>query len=147
MESATRNPRLEWDTVSGSSLKRKARPGIRLQTGMQFPVEASSGKFIPELTFRVGYGFRLKPQAEAASQFERLFRDAVSAGHFNRKVYPVLGLYSGTRFPLGMPFGKCVPFWAFELGRAFRWCCRWESVSQFGKRVGISSAASTVQRR
>ena len=54
--------------------------------------------------------FRNSRKPETASQFERLFRDAVSAGRFNRKVCPVLGLDSGTRFPLGMPSGKYIPF-------------------------------------
>lgn len=68
---------------------RKLRPGIVPQNGMCFP---------------------LAGRLESASQFERLFRDAVSAGRFNRKVCPVLGLDSGTWFPLGMPSGKYIPF-------------------------------------
>ncbi len=34
----------------------------------------------------------------------------VQAGGLNRKRRPTLRLYSGTRFPLGMPFGKRIPF-------------------------------------
>lgn len=34
----------------------------------------------------------------------------VQAGGLNRKRRPTLRLYSGTRFPLGTPFGKRVPF-------------------------------------
>lgn len=34
----------------------------------------------------------------------------VQAGDLNRKRRPTLRLYSGTRFPLGMPFGKRIPF-------------------------------------
>ena len=36
-ESASRNPRSDWDVVSGWRLKRKLRPGIHAQTGMNFP--------------------------------------------------------------------------------------------------------------
>lgn len=37
----------ERDNLSESVFKRKLRPGFDLQTGMSFPVEASSGKRIP----------------------------------------------------------------------------------------------------
>ena len=36
-KSASRNPRSDWDVVSGWRLKRKLRPGIHAQTGMSFP--------------------------------------------------------------------------------------------------------------
>ena len=64
---------------------RKLRPGIVPQNGMCFP---------------------LAGRLETASQFERLFRDAVSAEGLNRKACPVPRLDSGTRFPLGPPYGK-----------------------------------------
>lgn len=74
MESASRNPRLEWDTLSGTALNRKLRPRISLQSGMPFPAEPSGGKFISELTLGVGHGFRMEPQ---------------------RKMYPIPSVYSG----------------------------------------------------
>ena len=37
-ESASRNPRSDWDVVSGWRLKRKAHPGISPQTGIHFPL-------------------------------------------------------------------------------------------------------------
>ena len=37
----------ERDTLSESVFRRKLLPGFDLQTGMPFPVEASSGKRIP----------------------------------------------------------------------------------------------------
>ena len=89
MESASRNPRLEWDALSGTALNRKLRPRISLQSGMTFPAEPSGGKFIPELTLRVGHGFRIGPQ---------------------RKMYPSLSVYSGMPFPLSASSGKSVPF-------------------------------------
>lgn len=160
-------PGLRMGCTFRNSLKRKLCPGIRLQSGMPFPVErlaesssqnmaperdalsetALKRKLCPRIPSQNGMRFPLAACLESASQFERLFRDAVSAGRFNRKACPVLELDSGTRFPPGMPFGKCVPFWAFELGRAFRGCCRWESASQFGRQAGISSAASTTPHR
>lgn len=129
-ESASRNSAPEWDALSGWSFKRKVHPGIRAWNGAHFPEQPSTGNCVPEFRFRVGWRFRLNPLAEShpridarsgtqfpdgtsaeiASQFERLFRDAVSAGRFSRKACPVLGLDSGTRFPLGMPYGRRIPF-------------------------------------
>ena len=37
-ESVSRNPRSDWDVVSGWRLKRKAHPGISPQTGIHFPL-------------------------------------------------------------------------------------------------------------
>ena len=52
------------------------------------------------------------------------------------------GAWSGKTFEV-----PSVPFRAWILGHGFRGCCCWESASQFGGRAGISSAASTAQRR
>ena len=98
-ESASRNPRLEWDALSGTALNRKLRPRISLQSGMPFPAEPSGGKFIPELTLGVGHSFRMEPQ---------------------RKLRPSLSVYSGMQFPLEMPPGKRIPFWSQIPGRSFR---------------------------
>ena len=98
-ESASRNPRLEWDALSGTALNRKLRPRISLQSGMAFPAEPSGGKFIPELTLGVGHSFRMEPQ---------------------RKLRPSLSVYSGMQFPLGASAGKRVPFWALIPGHGFR---------------------------
>ncbi len=68
-EAATRNPASEWDALSGTVLIRKLRPGIDAQNGTQFPPVA---------------------RLENASQFERLFRDAVSAEGLKRKACPRL---------------------------------------------------------
>lgn len=76
------------------------RPGIKLQNGTRFPVEASSGKCIPFLSLKAGRAFPLGALWETASQFERLFRDVVSAEGFIWKVRPVLSAQTGTRFPL-----------------------------------------------
>lgn len=108
-ESASRNPRLEWDALSGAALNRKLRPGISLQSGMPFPAEPSGGKCIPELTLGVGHVFRNSSQAEAASRSEAGFRDTLSARPAIRKGHPVLSVQAGTRFPLAWPLGKRGP--------------------------------------
>ena len=89
-ETTSRNPVPEWDALSGSALNRKLCPGIMPQNGMRFP---------------------LAGRLESASQFERLFRDTVSARHAIWKAHPVLSAQSGTRFPRVLPTGKCVPVW------------------------------------
>lgn len=38
-ENPSRNPRSDWDVVSGWHIKRKLRPGILIRNGMQFPNE------------------------------------------------------------------------------------------------------------
>lgn len=88
-ENASRNSVSERVVLSGSALNRKLRPSISLQSGMPFPAEPSGGKFIPELTLRVGHGFRIEPQ---------------------RKLRPSLSVYSGMRFPLKGSTGKYIPF-------------------------------------
>lgn len=88
-ETASRNSVSERVVLSGSALNRKLRPSISLQSGMNFPAEPSGGKFIPELTLRVGHGFRIEPQ---------------------RKLRPSLSVYSGMRFPLKGSTGKYIPF-------------------------------------
>ena len=57
-------PASERDELSQRGRMRKLRPGIVPQNGMCFP---------------------LADRLESASQFERLFRDAVSAEGLNRK--------------------------------------------------------------
>lgn len=57
-ETTSRNSVSERVVLSGSALNRKLRPSISLQSGMPFPAEPSGGKFIPELTLRVGHAFR-----------------------------------------------------------------------------------------
>lgn len=98
-EATSRNPVPEWDALSGSTLNRKLRPRISLQSGMPFPAEPSGGKFIPELMLGVGHSFRMEPQ---------------------RKLRPSLSVYSGMQFPLGASAGKRVPFWALIPGHGFR---------------------------
>ena len=71
-------------------LRRKLCPGIWLQRGMHFPVEASSGNGVPE--FGLGTGRAFRPPAI-------------------RKVHPVLSAQFGTWFPRVLPTGKCVPVW------------------------------------
>ena len=88
-ESASRNPRLEWDALSGAALKRKLRPGIVAQNGMHFPPE---------------------PLTETASRNSASEWDTFSGTALKRKLRPVLRRDSGTHFPLGPPSGKGIPF-------------------------------------
>lgn len=88
-ETATRNRRSERDALSLGAL---------------------SGKCIPESGLGVGCTFRNGPQPETVSQNRHSKRDMLSGTAFKRKLHPVLSLHSGTRFPLGMPSGKRIPF-------------------------------------
>lgn len=67
-------------------------------------------KLCPGIMPQIGMCFPLAGRLESASQFERLFWDAVSAEGLNRKARPVPRPDSGTRFPLGPPSGKRIPF-------------------------------------
>lgn len=100
--------RSEWDALSGSALRRKLRPGIDAQNGMRFPVEplaeSVSRNSAPEWDALSGWSFKRKvrpgirawngthfpeqPSAENVSQFERLFRDVISAGRSTGKRVP-----------------------------------------------------------
>ncbi len=130
-ESASRNPRLEWDTLSGTALNRKLQPGIDAQNGMRFPnrlqAEIAShsessfwdtlsarsfvGKAHPIPSAYSGTRFPVVVHLEIAPHSEHRFRDAVSAGHAIWKAHPILSTQSGTWFPRVLPTGKCVPVW------------------------------------
>ena len=58
---------------------RKLRPTIWSNSGMRFPVGASSGNYDPEYRLRTGHAFPNRAQPETATQFEASKRDAVSA--------------------------------------------------------------------
>ena len=47
-ESASQNSAPKWDTGDPRRLKRKMHPGIRLHSGMHFPVGVWRGKRVPE---------------------------------------------------------------------------------------------------
>ena len=51
----------EWDGLSGWMGLRKVCPGIRLWSGMQFPVEGSGGNCDPEFAIGVGWSFPTGP--------------------------------------------------------------------------------------
>ena len=68
----------KWDGLSGWMGFRKVCSGIRLWSGMQFPVEGSGGKCDPEFAIGVGWSFPTEPQAETASHSGRGFWDTVS---------------------------------------------------------------------
>ena len=120
VENTSRNQASKWDALSRRassgkcvpessfrmgctfplSLFGKLRPGIGSQSGTRFPFGYALGNYVPESSSRVGCAFPLGALWETASQFARLFRDAVSAEGFIWKVRPVLSARTGTRFPL-----------------------------------------------
>lgn len=53
----------EWDTVSGSGLKRKVHPRIQAQNGTRFPDGMLGGNYGPVFGSRTGYIFRNGPRA------------------------------------------------------------------------------------
>lgn len=120
VESASHFLASEWDALSGSALKRKLHPGMRAQSGMRFPVEGSSGKFIPEYGSRLGRTFRLKPQVEAVSRNARPEWDALSGLVLNRKLRPGISLQSGMPFPAEPSGGKYIPELTLRVGHGFR---------------------------
>lgn len=92
-------------------LERKLCPRFRLQNGMRFPEQPSTGNCVPELALRMGCSFRIGLQAEIASHSESSFWDTLSARSFVGKAHPILSIQSGTWFPRVLPTGKCVPVW------------------------------------
>ena len=89
----------EWDTLSGSALRRKLRPGIDAQNGTHFPFE---------------------PLAESVSRNSAPEWDALSDWSFKRKVHPGIRIWNGTHFPEQPSTGNCVPEFGFKPGHAFR---------------------------
>lgn len=136
-ESASRNPRLEWDTLSGTALNRKLRPGIDAQNGMRFPNRL---------------------QAEIASHSESSFWDTLSARSFVGKPCPILSTQSGTWFPRVLPTGKRVPVWQADghklsssynstsLSHAGRAVCRMPAVCSFLASIPAERTSFMVKR-
>jgi len=93
----------EWDVLSQWQLRRKVHPGIRVQTGTQFPDDAASGKRIPESKLGMGCIFRMAPQAETATRNRAAEWDALSQWQFKRKVHPGIAPQNGTCFPPAAP--------------------------------------------
>lgn len=83
-ETASQNQVSEWDTLSGSTLKRKLRPGIRAWNGTRFPFGMGFGKYVPEFGFRMGHAFRTDPQPETASWIRTSDRDPLSGALLRR---------------------------------------------------------------
>ena len=93
----------EWDVLSQWQPRRKVHPGIRAQTGTQFPDDAASGKRIPEFKLGMGCIFRMAPQAETATQNRAAEWDALSQWQPRRKVHPGIAPQNGTYFPPAAP--------------------------------------------
>ena len=71
----------KWVQQGGSPFaitNRKAHPTIWSNSGMRFPVGASSGNYDPEYRLRTGHAFPNRAQPETATQFGASKRDAVS---------------------------------------------------------------------
>ena len=109
----------EWDVLSQWQPKRKVHPGIRAQTGTQFPDDAASGKRIPESKLGMGCIFRMAPQAETATQNRAAEWDALSQWQFKRKSIPESPLRTGRTFrqPLRPPQLKTNALSIPKLGR------------------------------
>ncbi len=109
----------EWDVLSQWQPKRKVHPGIRAQTGTQFPDDAASGKRIPESKLGMGCIFRMAPQAETATQNRAAEWDALSQWQFKRKSIPESPLRTGRAFrqPLRPPQLKTNALSIPKLGR------------------------------
>ena len=90
---------------------RKARPTLRADCGMHFPVLLSLGKCIPFLDRIMGRNFPLERLWESVSHFDRPEWDALSAKHLNGKLRPIPKANSGTHFSKACPSGKPVPLW------------------------------------
>ena len=95
-ENPSRNPRSDWDVVSGWHIKRKLRPGILIRNGMQFPNEWL---------------------AESSSRNPRSERDTLSQRRSKRKVHPGIPPQTGTRFPLHLLNSKTCALSIPKLGR------------------------------
>ena len=139
-ETASRNRRANWDAVSQSAPRGKARPTPSSNSGTQFPDGGHLGKRIPLWSLIPGRSFPKRTQRESASRFEAQKWDALSARNLNGKARPILRLDSGMYFPLGAlresvshsgvefrdavseasPKGNCVPVWSHIPGHSFR---------------------------
>lgn len=76
---------------------RKVRPIISSNSGMRFPVGASSGNCDPEFRLRMGCAFPNRAQPETASQFGASKRDAVSARSTLAVIPPFSGAHQQSR--------------------------------------------------
>ena len=89
----------EWDGLSEWVGVRKVCPGICLWNGMWLPIEASTGKPVPESRLKPGCTFPMNHQ---------------------RKIHPRNCLKSGTQFPVEASSGNRVPESAPKVGHTFR---------------------------
>ena len=88
-ESTSRSELMYWDTASADSLIRKEHPIPRRQTGMQFPLKASSGKRVPFRGDILGCSFRNDLPRESVSRSGASNWDAVSAWRPKGKRHPI----------------------------------------------------------
>ena len=107
----------EWDVLSQWQPRRKVHPGIRAQTGTQFPDDAANGNRIPESKLGMGYIFRMTPQAETATRNRAVEWDMLSQWQPRRKVHSEIASQNGTRFPLHLLNSKTYAPSISKLGR------------------------------
>lgn len=87
--------------ISRWGLSGKLRPTLERQNGMDFPVEASSGKPIPESALGTGRDFPNGPLAETASRNRHSDWDVFSRSSPSGKLRPGICARNGTQFPQG----------------------------------------------
>ena len=76
---------------------RKVRPTIWSNSGMRFPVGASSGNYDPECRLRTGHAFPNRAQSETAPQFEASKRDVISVRPTLAAILPLRGPHQQAR--------------------------------------------------
>lgn len=85
-ETASRSEHRFRDAVSASVPVGKAHPGLKAESGMQFPLEGRSGNGIPFWSQNLGYAFRQGSQRESASRYEHQIRTRfVTSAHTSRQ--------------------------------------------------------------
>ena len=95
----TPNPR-RIELYAGRGRKENA---LATQAGTRFPNGSPGGKSIPESALRLGYSFRMMPQAEAASRNLSSEWDSFSGWRLKRKLRAGICSETGTCFPADRP--------------------------------------------
>ena len=76
---------------------------LATQAGTRIPNGSPGGRRVPESALRLGYSFRMMPQAETTSRNLRSEWDSFSGWRAQRKLRPGICSETGTRFPADRP--------------------------------------------